>query len=179
MTLALRTFARNRIRGVSFRRATSSLPGATTRSTDTKKSLNDPFFLQATLAELQKTEPRPFRPRDIQRLMADQGRQEIHALVSDTVDHLAQLRQLERSLLRFAPEHETKRQLLDAESAEDARGSSLDEMRIEVLRLQRLWKMRLEILEMITMAQNSLRHSPSAPQEKRLQQAATSARPKK
>ncbi|MBM3381634.1 MAG: hypothetical protein FJY29_04245 [Betaproteobacteria bacterium] len=177
--MSMRTFTRNRIRGVSFRRSTSSLPGSRSRGADTFSVEQDSSLLTLSLQEIRKTEPAAFKPKDILRLLADQGRQEVHALVSDAVDHLGQLRQLERSLLRFTSEQETKRQLLGAESLEDGRIHPMDELRVEVMRLQRLWKMRLEILEMVAMAQNSLRHYPSALPEKRPQPGAKSARPKK
>ncbi len=177
--MSMRTFARNRIRGVSFRRSTSSLPGARSRTTANTRSGEDTFLLEMSLRELHKTEPVPFKPKDIHRLLADQGRQEVHALVSDAVDHLGQLRQLERSLLRFSTDQETKRQLLDAETHEESRFNRMDDLRIEVMRLQRLWKIRLEILEMIAMAQNSLRHFASGLPEKRQQPEAKSFRPRK
>jgi hypothetical protein len=177
--LSMRTFARNRIRGVSFRRSTSSLPGTRSRASDGKFAGQDPFLFEMSLHELRKTEPTAFKPKDIHRLLADQGRQEVHALVSDAVDHLGQLRQLERSLLRFTSDQETKRQLLGNDTHEDRGTSSLDNLRVEVMRLQRLWKMRLEILEMIAMAQNSLRHFVEERLEMRPQPEVKSVRTKK
>lgn len=167
-----RTFTRNRIRGVSFHHARSSSVSGHGGSRRDSSTYSSTAWTGPSLQELQNTAPQRFGDSDLHRLLADQGRQEIHSLVSDAVEHLGQLRQLSRSLQRFAPEEETHRQFLNAESNEDSGIHPMQEMYVEVMRIQRLWKLRLETLEMIVMAQNSLRYYLEGPGEKHRRRAA-------
>lgn len=174
-----RTFTHNRIRGVSFRHARSSgVSGRGVRKRDSSPD-SSAAWSGPSLQELQTTAPQRFADFDVHRLLADQGRQEIHSLVSDAVEHLGQLRQLSVSLQRFAPEEETHRQFLDAQSNEDTGTHPLQEMYVEVMRIQRLWKLRLDMLEMIVMAQNSLRYYSEGSGEKHRRPVAAFAPTKK
>ena len=100
-------------------------------------------------------------------MIADYGRNELHTLVSESVDHLVQLKQLTRSVERFAGEEEPDRRFLGSENDDELSANPMQDMRIEALRVQRLWKLRLELLEMVAMAQDSLRNSGTGPSKKR------------
>jgi len=177
--LTSRTFTHNRIRGVSFRHARSSCVSGRGGGRRDSSAYSSAAWTGPILQELQNTAPQRFGDFDVHRLLADQGRQEIHSLVSDAVEHLGQLRQLSRSLQRFAPEEETHRQFLNAESNEDSGIHPMQEMYVEVMRIQRLWKLRLDTLEMIVMAQNSMRYYLEGPGEKHRRPVAAFAPTKK
>lgn len=171
-----RTFTRTRIRGVSFHHQSSAIAARGSRKEHSHQGhygWNGP-----QLSEIQATAPLPFSNSDLHRLLGDQGRQEIHSLVSDAIDRLSQLRLLSQSVQRFAPESEVDRKFLQLETVEEPDTHPLRELFVEVNRLQRLWRLRLEILEMIVMAQNSLRGFPTKFEE-RLQQRVVKSAPKK
>ncbi|MEY4065898.1 MAG: hypothetical protein RIR26_2106 [Pseudomonadota bacterium] len=176
-----RTFSRNRIRGVSFHHNRSTA-AARPRSSGKRPSGFDMPWNGPSLEALRSSAPCAFSDTDLRRLLADQGRQEIHTRVSDAVDHLGQLKQLSQSLQRFAPPSEGADRgslRLGDEDEDEISLHPLRELTVEVGRLQQLWKLHLDLLEMIVMAQNSLRRSPSVRAERPRQQAEVSVQPKK
>ncbi|MFZ9521174.1 MAG: hypothetical protein ACO3A4_11925 [Silvanigrellaceae bacterium] len=183
--MASRLFTRNRIRGVSFHRGRSNLPGRRRGGDDSGlgfSSLNDmsnrisPYssWMGPTPEQIRESAPDGFKNSDLHRLIADHGRNELHTLVSESVDQLVQLKQLARSVERFSSEEEPDRKYLGFENEDDLSANPMQEMRIEALRVQRLWKLRLELLEMIAMAQDSLRSSGKELSKRRRQPAGES-----
>jgi hypothetical protein len=159
-----RSFSRNRIRGVSFHHSRSVSSGRQRNPREQTHAFNTAWN-GPSLAALRNSAPPPFTDADVHRLLADQGRQEIHTRVSDAVEHLGQLRQLAQSLQRFLPstEAESRSSLQWGDDEDDEHQlHPLGELTVEVTRLQHLWKLHLDMLEMVVMAQNSLRRFPSA-----------------
>lgn len=172
-----RSFSRNRIRGVSFHHSRSGPSGRQRNAREQTHAFNATWN-GPSLAALRNSAPTPFTDADVHRLLADQGRQEIHTRVSDAVEHLGQLRQLAQSLQRFLPSTESEgRSSLQFGDDEDEENQlhPLRELTVEVTRLQHLWKLHLDLLEMIVMAQNSLRRFPSTRAKKPQLQAEVSA----
>lgn len=157
--MAPRTFSRNRIRGISFHRQ-RGISGVRSRKMEGHLGYGFPWTGPG-IEDLRNSAPVSFNDRDLHRLLADQGRQEVHSLVSDAVDHLAQLRHLGQALQRFVTQDDVDRKFLDGDETESTQMHPAQELYVEVNRLQRLWKVRLEILEMVVMAQNSLRNYPT------------------
>ncbi|MEN9827330.1 MAG: hypothetical protein RI953_3075 [Pseudomonadota bacterium] len=177
-TLANRLFTRNRIRGVSFHRGRSGLPGRRPSGDEFAVGISSLNGLKSGFSssshwsgpspeQIRESAPEGFKNSDLRRLMADHGRNELHTLVSESVDHLVQLKQLARSVERFAGEDEPDRKFMGSETDDELSANPIQEMRIEALRVQRLWKLRLELLEMIAMAQDSLRSSGTGLSRKR------------
>lgn len=162
-----RLFSRQRIRGVSFRHGRSS--PASRRPAKTQGDAGSPFnwgplsfsdspWSGPSVESIRNSAPRPFKKTDVHRLLADYGRNELHTLVSETIEHLVQLRQLSQSFRRFVPDVAPDRKFLEPDVGDETVAHPLQETGIEIMRVQRLWKHRLEMLEMIAMAQDSLRN---------------------
>lgn len=162
-----RLFSRQRIRGVSFRHGRSS--PASRRPARSQGDAGSPFkpgplsssdtlWSGPSVESIRNSAPWPFKKNDVHRLLADYGRNELHTLVSEAVEHLVQLRQLTQSFQRFVPDVAPDRKFLESDGGEETVAHPLQETGIEIMRVQRLWKHRLEMLEMIAMAQDSLRN---------------------
>ncbi len=175
-----RLFSRQRIRGVSFRHGRSSTAsrrparsqgdfGSSFKSGPL--SFTDKLWSGPSAESIRNSAPRPFKKTDVHRLLADYGRNELHTLVSEAVEQLAQLRQLSQSFQRFVPDVAPDRKFLEPEVGEETAAHPLQETGIEIMRVQRLWKHRLEMLEMIAMAQDSLRNFGVKSSKTRPQQA--------
>ena len=183
-----RLFSRQRIRGVSFRhgRSPTSSRGNSGRSGDTplasEPAARSAFARAGSAASpenIRNSAPQPLRNTDLRRLLEDFGRNELHSLVSDAVDHLVQLKQLNQSFQRLLPDSAPDRKFLASEDQEDLHADPLRETAVEIMRVQRLWKHRLDMLEMIAMAQDSLRNfSVKSPKTRRPPEAVSAPRQK-
>lgn len=187
-----RLFAKNRIRGVSFRHRRASLTGGRGTSaggvddgmsqfSGSLDSMMSARWAGPSVQDVRKSAPQAFKKNDLARLLGDYGRNELHTLVSEAVEQLSRLRQITQSIQRFAPTHEPDRHFFNHELQEESESSGhpLQDVGIEILRVQRLWKLRLELLEMVAMAQDSLRNWNVKPAKKpRPPAAGSSPRPK-
>lgn len=165
--MAANLLSKNRIRGVSFRRGRTS-PVTSSFATDSTWS-------GPSAEQIRQSAPRPLRKTDLSRLLRDYGRNELHTLVSETVEQLGRLRQIVGSLRRLPTESEPDRRFLNPDDADDTDAHPLQNVALEMTRVQRLWKLRLEILEMVAMAQDSLRNYGTEPSGKPQQRGARSA----
>lgn len=164
--MAANLLSKNRIRGVSFRRE---------RSTPLKGSpAPHSTWSGPTAEQIRQSAPHPLRKTDLARLLRDFGRNELHTLVSETVDQLGRVRQIVGTLRRLPTESEPDRRFLDADDADESTTQPLQNVALEMMRVHRLWKLRLEILEMIAMAQDSLRNYGTEPSGKPQQRGAKS-----
>lgn len=154
---------RGRIRGITHRKLHSTLIG---RTPGTNKPVNSDNFA-LTEAELKSALPQPFSHSEIYSLLCDLGRQRLHTLVSDCIDHTSHWRQvssvLDRQLNRVQNSQIRKMEsssdllLLNGDDAGYWPGANTDPrqwLALEVKRVYRLWKHRLSMLEMIADAQN-------------------------
>ncbi|MEN9809090.1 MAG: hypothetical protein RLZZ488_657 [Pseudomonadota bacterium] len=165
--MAANLLSKNRIRGVSFRRGRSS-PVSNSLSVDSTWS-------GPSAEQIRQSAPRPLRKTDLSRLLRDYGRNELHTLVSETVEQLGRLRQIVGTMRRLPTESEPDRHFLNPDDSDDSDAHPLQNVALEMMRVQRLWKLRLEVLEMIAMAQDSLRNYGTEPSGKPRQLGAKSA----
>lgn len=165
-----RLFSRQRIRGVTFRhgRATTASRRSSDRKSGPSKSTaataGSSFGRAGSFVSpenIRNSAPQPLRNTDLRRLLEDFGRNELHTLVSEAVEQLVQLKQLNQSFLRFIPDTAPDRKFLNTDDHDDLAANPMQETGVELLRVQRLWKHRLDVLEMVAMAQDSLRNFSS------------------
>lgn len=142
-------FANGRIRGVSFRRNV-------TRSHGQRASISAPLpeGFSLTHKMLDDAKPPHLCTREVRKLLLDTRRHEVHALVSETIEHLSHWKQISHALDSYL--------LLDA----NGRSSSFnwdddvprnhEERRllaVEVRSVFLMWRHRLSMLELIADAQ--------------------------
>lgn len=151
--MAGKTFTRNRIRGISFHHARGA---AFTRQRNDRRA--PPAWSGPKADDLRNSKPAPLSKSDINRLLLDHSRAEMHELVSQSIDHLIQLQQLAHSLKKLIPATEVNRHDIELDETDQQEAHPMQLTALEVVSLQRVWKLRLELLEMIVMAQNSLRN---------------------
>ncbi len=138
----MRDLVRQKIKGISFRRRT--FQGGNRKKFDvTLPPVED--------VDLQEAAPTDFSSRDVKRLLKDLGRQELHTLVSDCVEHTSHWHQLRRHVEKFETTYK-----IDEENLPKASHAQL--RAIEVRYLHRKWLHRLRLLELIADAQASIQH---------------------
>ncbi len=172
--MAGRTFTRNRIRGISFHHNRS----AVYRTHRNGQSIHNNWAGPKT-DEIRNSTPTPLTHGDIQRLLHDHSRAEIHTLVTQSIENLVSLQQLGQSLRKLSSSKEINRHSFELDELEGKEVHPLQLTALEVVSLQRIWKLRLELFEMIVMAQNSLRNFPQATSKTTQLQAAKSDRSRK
>jgi len=102
--------------------------------------------IHSVAASAEQARPQDFRKTDIERLMADFARHEVHTLVLDAIEAAVRWKQLTDTLERHvSPGDETRVFFDDEIKALLAARTTL-----------RLWRHRLQMLEMIADAQRSL-----------------------
>ncbi len=142
---------RSRIKGMSFR-SSVTISG---RSSRHKKDLD--HFADPVPTPSDKGAPAPLLRADIARLLNDIGRHELHALVSECIEHCSHWRQISRTLERHA---ETS--ALGANRHQENEGTTAftnainTEALIESRKNFSLWHHRLTMLEWIAAAQSSM-----------------------
>jgi hypothetical protein len=179
-----RLFSRQRIRGVTFRHGRSSAGAGRSKDSGTSGPQAIGSVLgkknSSTSAEnIRNSAPPPLLERDLHRLLGDYGRNELHTLVSEAVDQLVQLKQLNQSFQRLMPDSAPDRKFLNTDESEELLADPLLETGVELVRVQRLWKHRLDMLEMIATAQDSLRNFSAKSAKTRPPPEAGSARRQK
>lgn len=143
---------RSRIKGMSFRsHATSG-----SRLASPKNILQQPPEWNSSACE--KGAPLQLSRTDIVRLLHDGSRHELHTLVTESIEHCSNWRQIARAL-----EYHTDSSIFENDRHhEDGRISAFEntklaESLIEARKNLRLWNHRLTMLEWIAAAQSSMR----------------------
>ena len=150
------TFPRRRIRGISFRHTRPGNPQA-------NRKFRPDLVPLVTLSthEMARAKPKPFDKSDIHRLLCDLGRQELHTLVTDCIEHVAHWRQITS---RLRPIVEEVREFAEAVHLTFSENATLPQRTdwilayLEAQAVYRLWRHRLTMLEMIADAQSSWQH---------------------
>ena len=142
---------RSRIKGMSFRSGVST----SFRSTTQQKKMPQPTEPLAAFTETGA--PAPLLRVDIARLLHDVGRQELHALMCESIEHCSHWRQISRTLQRHAetPMLETHRHQ-DNDVTTAFSNATNTEAIIESRKNFRLWNHRLIMLEWVAEAQSSM-----------------------
>lgn len=141
----------HRIRGVSFRRQ---------RVSQSESRSNRPFATERPphLDEiaLKEARPLPLQRYEINRLIYDTSRTELHALVIDCIEHVSRWRQLSHAFDKYISMRDSK--TFDAVKIEDepSRTTTDHHLATETRAIFSLWRHRLEILELISQTQFSL-----------------------
>lgn len=137
----MRDLVRQKIKGISFRRR--SYRGGVRTHNEMLPPIDD--------VDLKEAHPPLLTPKDVTRLLKDLGRQELHTLVSDCVEHASHWHQLRRHVEKQETSYKKVTDELPKASAEQLRA-------IEVRYLHRMWLHRLRLLELIADAQSSIQH---------------------
>ncbi len=147
---------RNKIHGVTFHYRTSQ------RRIQTKSALRDYFNLNHLIMQIHEELPENLDKKNIAYLMCDQGRNEIHTLVSICTDSISKWDGIVKTMDRcftFA-NLEKKEFALNGYLEQDEHFiAAIEELEVylEAKKLLALWKHKLKILEMIIKTQGSLR----------------------
>lgn len=162
--------SRVRIRGVSFRRTGPQGTGAGHKKDPTHVRPR----LQLSQQELAQGAPPPLTAPDLNRLLKDLGRQELHTLVSDCIDHVSRWRQIANAMdvqaglagdlagpRRMRSNSRAVEGLLPLALGGEADPLTPDGNPTQILALEaravfRLWRHRLEMLELVAGAQRSI-----------------------
>lgn len=147
---------RNKIHGITFHHRTSQ------RRIKTKSTLRDYFNLNHLIAQINEESPDNLDKENIAYLMCDQGRNEIHTLVSLCTDSISKWDGIIKTMDRcftFANLEKKEFTLNSFLEQDDCLIAAIEELEVylEAKKLLALWKHKLKILEMIVEAQGSLR----------------------
>ena len=112
---------------------------------DTRSGVG-PHEIRSLRASAEQARPDNFSKMDIERLMADFARHEVHTLVLDAIDAAVRWKQLTDTLERHVSPGDETREFADDE---------IDAL-LAARTTLRLWRHRLQMLEMIADAQRSL-----------------------
>ncbi len=147
---------RNKIHGITFHHRTSQ------RRIKTKSTLRDYFNLNHLITQINEEYPDNLDKENIAYLMCDQGRNEIHTLVSLCTDNISKWDGIVKTMDRcftFANLEKKEFTLNYFLEQDDCFIAAIEELEVylEAKKLLDLWKHKLKILEMIVEAQGSLR----------------------
>lgn len=147
---------RNKIHGITFHHRTSQ------RRIKTKSTLRDYFNLNHLITQINEEYPDNLDKENIAYLMCDQGRNEIHTLVSLCTDNISKWDGIVKTMDRcftFANLEKKEFTLNSFLEQDDCFIAAIEELEVylEAKKLLALWKHKLKILKMIVEAQGSLR----------------------
>lgn len=152
-----RLFARNSIRGVTTHRRSY---GASAKRDYVKLSTLDTSPFQITKKMLQEGKPAELCSIKIRALLLDTPRHEIHALVSEAIEHLSHWKQLLHALESYLARKGSLELYLEnsAFEDEDLEPNEQHNFALDVRANFQLWKHRLAVLELIADAQHCIGH---------------------